>query len=48
MGYLDQNAIKNIETDINKTLIEKGITPSILMNQTGSLMPTITTIQVNC
>jgi len=30
MGYLDQNAIKNIETDISKIIIEKGITPSIL------------------
>ena len=30
MGYLDQNVIRNIESDICKTLIEKGITPSIL------------------
>jgi len=30
MAYLDQNVIKNIETDISKTLIEKGIMPSIL------------------
>ena len=30
MAYIDQNVIKNIETDISKTLIEKGITPSIL------------------
>jgi transposase len=29
MAYLDQNVIKNIETDISKTLIEKGIIPSV-------------------
>ncbi len=30
MGYLDQNVIKNIETDVSKIFLEKGITPSIL------------------
>jgi len=30
MGYLDQDVIKNIENDLCKTLLEKGITPSIL------------------
>jgi len=30
MAYLDRNVIENIETDIIKTLIEKGIIPSIL------------------
>ena len=30
MGYIDQTTIKNIEIDISRILIEKGITPSIL------------------
>jgi transposase len=30
MGYLDQDVIKNIESDLCKTLLGKGITPSIL------------------
>lgn len=30
MGYIDQETIKNIEIDISRILIEKGIKPSIL------------------
>lgn len=30
MGYIDQTTIKNIEIDISRILIEKGIKPSIL------------------
>lgn len=30
MGYIDQTVMKKIENDLSKTLIEKGITPSIL------------------